>query len=240
MSKRIQPTRVAAIATVCGAALLAAGCASVDATTNPSESGPLPRPGRIIVYDFAATPADLPRWSAAHANFEGTTGVLTDDELSKARELGAKVAERLVEEINASGMHAVRVADQPPPHLDDIVLVGYFASFDEGSRVKRMVIGFGSGAPELSTHVEGYQMTRNGLQMVGSGSTDSKSGKGPGMIVPALVTVATANPIGLAVGGAVKVAGEASGATTIDGTAKRTAKEIGDVLRERFEREGWI
>jgi hypothetical protein len=50
----------------------------------------------------------------------------------------------------------------------------------------------------------------------------------------------TGNPIGLVVGGGMKVYGEASGSATIEGRAKATAKEISDQLKIRFQEEGWI
>ena len=55
-----------------------------------------------------------------------------------------------------------------------------------------------------------------------------------------LAAAATANPIGLIVGGAVKVGGEVSGSGTIEGSAKRTAAEIADELKVAFEKQGWI
>jgi hypothetical protein len=45
------------------------------------------------------------------------------------------------------------------------------------------------------------------------------------------VAVASGNPIGLIVGGAAKIGGEVTGKSTIEGSAKRTAKEIADQLR---------
>jgi hypothetical protein len=103
-----------------------------------------------------------------------------------------------------------------------------------------MLVGFGSGAAGLKTAVEGFQMTEQGLRKLGSGTVDASGGKGPGAAAPAAVAIATANPIGLIVTSAVKVAGEASGSSTIEGRGKQTAKEISDVLRQRFEEQGWI
>jgi hypothetical protein len=54
------------------------------------------------------------------------------------------------------------------------------------------------------------------------------------------MVAATGNPTGLIVSSAAKAEGELSGRTTIEGTAKRTAKEIGDQLRVAFQRQGWI
>ena len=228
-------TAVACIA----AALLAMGCASVDFATEGSTTGKLPRPNRVLVHDFAATPADLPGWSEARANFSGPQETPSAEDLQAGRELGALVASELVAKIEAMGMTAARARGQRA-EVNDLAIVGYFASMDEGSVGKRLVIGFGSGAPELETHAEGYRMTDSGYERVGSGATASKSAKTPGMVVPALVTVATSNPVGLVVGGGVKAAGELTGSATIEGTAKRTAESIAEVLEQRFREQGWI
>ena len=52
--------------------------------------------------------------------------------------------------------------------------------------------------------------------------------------------LATANPAGLIVSGGMKAYGEASGSATVEGRAKSTAKEIADVLKKRFQDQGWI
>jgi hypothetical protein len=83
-------------------------------------------------------------------------------------------------------------------------------------------------------------MTAHGLRRVGGGTVDSAGGKGPGLGVPLIVTVATANPIGLVVGGAMKAEGEISGRTKVEGAARRTADAISERLKSRFEHEGWL
>jgi Domain of unknown function (DUF4410) len=138
------------------------------------------------------------------------------------------------------GLPAVQAAGQPAPRVGDIVLMGYFESVDTGSAEKRIVLGFGSGAAELQTAVEGYLMTDQGLRRLGSGEVESGGGKTPGVAVPLVVAASSGNPIGLIVGGAVKVGGEVTGKSTIEGAAKRTAKEIADQLRVAFQKQGWI
>ena len=138
------------------------------------------------------------------------------------------------------GLPAVLAAGQPAPHVGDIVIIGYFESIDEGSAAKRVAIGFGSGGAELTTQVEGYLMTDQGLRKLGSREIDSGAGKTPGVALPLAVTIATANPIGLIASSALKVSGQVSGRTTIKGSAKRTAKKIADELRVAFEKQGWI
>jgi hypothetical protein len=79
------------------------------------------------------------------------------------------------------------------------------------------------------------------MHLLGSAQLESGGGgKSPGVVVPIIVTAATANPIGLIVGGAAKAQGELSGRTTIEGTAKRTADVIAEELRKAFRKQGWI
>ena len=227
---------------LCLFALVAlAGCASTKVTGSRNYQGErLARPDRIIVHDFAATPADIPAWSAAAGRHAVPSTPQTAEAIETGRNLGAQVAKELVAEIRDMGLPAVLAAGQPAPHVGDIVIIGYFESIDEGSAAKRIAIGFGSGGAKLRTQVEGYLMTDQGLRKLGSREIDSGGGKTPGVMVPLAVTVATANPIGLIVGGAVKVGGEVTGRSTIKASAKRTAKKIGDELRVAFQKQGWL
>jgi hypothetical protein len=221
------------------ALLLISGCAKTTVTDRQGYQGPaLPRPARILVYDFAASAADLP---PGYSHQTGAPTVdQTPDDLALGRKLGAEIAKNLVSELQAAGLPAVQAGNQPPPQLNDITIVGYFVSVDPGNLAKRVAIGFGSGAPELKTVVEGYQMTDKGLRRLGQGELNSAGPKGPGEVVPLALTLATANPIGLIVSSAAKIEGETTGRTTIEGTAKRTAKEIGDQLKAAAQRQGWI
>lgn len=228
------------ISLLCLAVIVAAGCASTSVTQRDVRvKGKIPRPDRILVYDFAAAPADVPPESA-FASRSDAPQRLTADQLAEGRALGAEVARDLVANIKGMGLPAVRATSQTAPRLHDIVIRGYFLSIDQGSAAERMLVGFGSGTAQLTTAVEGFQMTEQGLRKLGSGTVDSSGGKTPGAAVPAAVAIATANPIGLVVTSAVKVAGEASGRSTIEGRGKQTAKEIAKALRPRFEQQGWI
>ena len=223
------------------ALILVGGCASTKVSDlHEYEGQRLPRPGRIIVHDFAGTPADIPAGSAMAGRYSSYTVPQSPDDIAAGRRLGAAVAKELIAEIRSWGLPAVPVAGQPAPQIDDIVLMGYFESVDTGSMTKRIVLGFGSGAAHLATTVEGYHMTRNGLQRLGSGEVTSGGGKAPGVAVPLVMAVASGNPIGLIVSSAAKVEGEASGRTTIEGAGKRTAEAIGAQLKLACQRQGWI
>ena len=222
------------------ALVLVAGCASTEVSNRQRYEGPpLARPDRIIVYDFTADPADVPANSAFAAQVAEAPPP-TPEQAELSRKLGAEVAKELVADLQGMGLPAVLAADQPTPQVNDIVIRGYFISVDQGSAAKRVLIGFGTGDAELSTAVEGYQMTAQGLRQLGRGDVRSGGGKMPGVILPLAVVAATANPIGLVVGGAVKLTGEATGQATIEGAARRTASEIATQLQEAAQKQGWI
>jgi hypothetical protein len=223
------------------ALVVLAGCASSDVTGRQPYMGErLPRPDRIVVYDFASTPADVPPESALAGQTAAHRAPQTAEQVETGRELGAEVAEALVAEIRDMGLPAVRAAGQPPPRIGDLVLRGYFVSIEEGSAGKRMLIGFGSGAAQLRTVVEGYQVTPRGLRRLGSGEVGAGGGKLPGVLVGAATFAATGSPVGLIVGGVSKLRGERKGRETIEGAARRTAGEIADELRVTFREQGWI
>jgi len=220
--------------------VVVAGCASTEITERQRYQGAkLARPDRIIVHDFTANPADVPSYSAFAARLSGAA-TPTPEQLELGRRLGTQVAKELVADLRGMGLPAVPAAGEAAPRVDDIVLRGYFVSVDEGSAGERVLVGFGAGAAELRTAVEAYQMTAEGLRPLGRGEIRSGGGELPGMVVPLAVVAATANPIGLVVGGAVKATGEATGSDTIEGAARRTADEIAAQLRTAAEEQGWI
>jgi hypothetical protein len=221
--------------------MVMAGCASTEVKDRQTTNvGKIPRPNNILVSDFVATPADVPADSAlaGHAAVQPTPQ--TAEQVATGRRVGAEIGTRLVEEIRGMGLPAARASSATRPQLNDLVIRGYLLSVDEGSAAKRVAIGFGSGASHLSVAVEGYQMTAQGLRKLGSGEIDAGGSKGPGAAAPLAVAVATGNPIGLIVTSGLKVYGEASGSSKVEGRADQVAKKIAEELRPRFRQQGWI
>lgn len=222
--------------------VVAVGCASTKVTKHESKIGTekIARPDRIYVYPFAATPADIPTWSVSADRYAESTTPQTPEQIEMGRTLGVLVAKELVTEIQKMGLPALRGASYTVPRINNLLIIGYFEAAEEGSTAKRLILGFSSGATELTTAVEGYQMTPEGPRHLGSGQVQSGGGKTPGLIVPLAVLAATANPIGLLVMGGMKVHGEMTGKSKLEGAAKRTAEVIADRLRIRFKEQGWI
>jgi len=221
--------------------LVVAGCASTKVTERQAYTGEkLARPDRIIVYDFAATPDEVPAESALAAASPDATTPQTAKDIEEGRKLGAEVARQLVVDLQNMGLPAVQAVGQPPPRVGDIVIKGSFVTVQEGSAGKRVLLGFGSGASDLKTVVEGYQMTAQGLRKLGGGEVNSGGNKMPGMVAPLAVAAATANPLGLVVVGGMKAYGEVSGSSTVEGRAKATADEIAAQLKVAAQKQGWI
>ena len=225
------------------ALLLAVGCASTKVTERDSKIGTkekIAKPERIYVYPFAASSSDIPTWSSGADRYSESETPQTPEQIEMGRNVGILVAKELVTKIQMMGLSALEGGQQTVPRVNDLMLTGYLGAIEEGSTLKRVTLGFGSGAAELTTTVEGYQMTSTGPRLLGTAKLESGGGKTPGLIVPIAVLAATANPIGLIVMGTAKVAMEVTGKSKIEGTAKRTAEAIAEQLRVRFKEQGWI
>jgi hypothetical protein len=224
--------------------LVVAACASTKVTQQtpvaPAGQEAVARPGQIWVYDFIATPADVPANSAIGGSVGAARMPPTAEQVETGRRLGALIAQELVADIQAMGLPAARAGLGTSPQVGDGVIRGYLVSVEGGSAGKRFIIGFGSGKAELDTVVEGYVMTPQGLRKLGSGTLSSSGAKTPGVIVPSAVAIASGSPVGLIVVGGAKLYGEATGKTGLEGRAKSTADEIAQQLKIRFQDRGWI
>jgi len=197
------------------------------------------------VYDFPASPAGLAAAQSASAGqYAEPSTRLTAEQIETDRKLGAELAKNLVAQIQGMGLPAVQAVGQPAPRVNDIVIKGYLASVEEGNAGRRLLVGFRSGAAELKTTVESYQVTTAQVpRLLASYQFDSRGSKTPGVLVPFAMLAATANPISLiamAVAGTTKVYGENTGSNTIEGASKQTADAIATQLRGSFEKQGWI
>ncbi len=233
--------KLPAMAACLTAFVLAAGCASTEFTDRERlVTGKIPRPAKIVVYDFVANAADVPQDSSLAGQTADKAVPPTDEETKIGQQLGASIATQLVQQINEMGLPAEKGSPKTKLQINDIVLRGYLVSVSEGDTAKRVVIGFGYGGSELDTLVEGFQMTAKGLRKLGSGKVKAVGNKTPGGALGAVTMIANANPAGLIVGGVVKGYGEISGNSRVEGLAKSTAKEIAEALQARFKEEDWI
>lgn len=219
---------------------LAIACAptSVRSTGTAPAAHPLPRPERVVVYDFAVTPADIKLNSGPAARLLRRLGKDSEsDERTKlGREVAQKFSEELVKEIAELGLPAERASHAPSLPDKTLAVDGQFVSIDEGNRARRLVLGFGAGGTEVTAHVQVYMGTPDGSVLVEEFETKAESSKKPG--VP--VTMGA----GAAVGGSAVVGAAAGGAldtrASVEADARRTAKALAKELGALFARQGWI
>jgi hypothetical protein len=197
------------------------------------------RPDRVLVFDFSSNSADLPPDSALAQLQQERTMPQSDDEIALGRRLGDLTATYLIDELKKNGIPAINGSTGPMPRVGDGVIRGEFVTIDEGSRAKRMLIGFGAGSANLQTLVEAFEMTPTGLMPLGSARIDTAGGRMPGILVPVGVGAAAATmATSAAVGGASNILQEA-GPESIRAAAKRTAEEIAKIVAAEWKRRGW-
>lgn len=231
----------AIIGVVFVALCLTAGCAQTKISDRQTlVAGYLPRPATIWVYDFAATPADIPAESALAGQFSQYDSPQTQEDIALGRQLGAEIQNELVKDINALGMQANYATQYTRPQINDLVIRGYIVSYNQGNEEKRIAVGFGQGNTDLKAMVEGFQMTDRGLRKIGSGETDAEGAKRPGAALGIVALIATHNPAGLIISSGMSAYGEKTGSDKVQGRAVQTADEIAGQLKIRFKQEGWI
>lgn len=224
-----------------GIAMFLAACASGEVTNKQSvaEQIVLEKPGRIIVYDIAATASDVPPSSTMTGHYQQHSEAQTAKEIQEGRQLGAQVASLLVQELKKNGIYAERAGQGLPARQGDVLVSGQFFAIDEGSRTRRVVIGFGKGASELQTHVEAYLLTPQGHRLIATQSIDAGGGKMPGLALPGAMAVVTGSPVGLVVGGVMTIKRE-RGSETMSGGASRTAAAVADQIKSFYQSHGWL
>ncbi len=220
-----------------------AGCAPtlVDTVQEYSGKSPLPRPDRVLVYDFAVSANDVRLNSAIGARLANlATGANENEEQIKVGRTVAKaLSESLVKELDQLGLPVEHASSGTMPTEKTVIIHGQFLTIDEGNRLRRMVIGFGVGGTDLQTKVQVYQGTEAAPLLLQEFEANAESSKKPGMgPMVGVGAAATSAASAAAVSGGVGVATEFD--QTVEGGAKRTAKEVAKPLSKFFAGQGWI
>lgn len=224
---------------ISGLTAIGMGCASAGVTpvAGTRDDSMLPRPSVVFVYDFAVSSNDVVI-DTLGAEFMSEGTKLTEEE-QEAYATANALSEAIVEELRKQGIQAQRANDGDIPPLHALVLRGQFITIDEGSRIKRMVIGFGAGSSELRASVQAYQATERGLRRIAEAEAEATGSKMPGMAIPVAGGAAMGSAATSAViSGGMNIAKETSGAMNPD--AKRMAKKIAERAKAFYIRQGWL
>jgi len=219
--------------------VLCFGCAAARVqNVQTTRASNLPRPGRVIVFDFETGAADVTVGTSPRRTARNAVGLYVKDQDTLAQAVADSLASQLVDALKASGFAAERAANAAPPQANDLVLQGQFVQIDEGSATKRFVIGLGFGATGLRTQVEVFQANADGWQPVKQFDTVATGARLPG----AGFFVA-----GGAVGGTVAVSAVISSGvgairefrSSIDADARRTSEQVAAKFSELSTAQRW-
>jgi hypothetical protein len=198
----------------------------------------LPRPSRILVADFAVSEREVTEYQGIMRQ-QPTVKDPAERERQIATEVKDALAEQMVDGLRGLGFTVERVSRGTKAAADELQVDGYFFTVDEGSPLRRLVIGFGSGASTVDSQVYVYEGadSRKLLEF----TTHSGSGSLPGA-APLLGTGAVAQ--GGVTAGMVAVNAAISGVKTYKSDVARMAAASGAqavrYLSEFFARQGWI
>lgn len=220
-----------------GALTLLVGCTNIR-TTQQYEGGPLPRPGRVWVSDFAVTPdeVELDRGLSARV-YEAAKGTpRSEQEIEIGQKVASGLSDELVKKIRKLGMMAEHASELTEPAPNDVMIEGQFVSIDEGNRTERTVIGLGLGRTEVEAEVQVLQNGRTVEQF----ETDAKSSRKPGMAETMGVGAAAGNLAVAAVASTAVAVGSEAFSANVEADASRTAGKLAGQLSVFFVRQGWI
>jgi hypothetical protein len=218
-----------------------AGCAQVSTEYVQKSTDRLPKPQLILVHDYQVSPDQVQLDSAISSRIERTVKGTpeTEDQLKVEQEVSRALTTTLVDEIRKLGIRAEPAA-MAPVTGPTVSIEGQIVSINEGNKAKRLVIGLGSGASEVRTLTQVYEVTsEDEHRLIEDFYTTAKSSRKPGFGPMAGIGAAA----GLAASRAA-VAGGVGAATalsqTVEADVQHGAKQIAKELAKFFVQQGWI
>jgi len=198
----------------------------------------LPRPARILIYDFAVSEQEVREYQGIMRQQPAIKDAATRERLL-AQEVKDALANELVDQLKPLGFDVQKVERGTSATGNDLLIDGQFMTVDEGSPLKRLVVGFGTGASLVQSRVQLYQAPDARLLL--EFTTQSDSGKLPGA-APTLGVGAAAQ--GGVTAGMAAANATVSGVRSYNSEVARMAAASGDqaarYLSEFFAKQGWI
>lgn len=220
------------------AAIFLAACAQT--TVRPilrTADKNLPRPGRIVIHDFAV----------ADARVQEYQGILRQQPSNQnAQERQREIARLANETLIVSLAHGLRnlgfVVERGAEagvREDDISIEGRIVGIDEGSPLQRLLVGFGSGASTMTVRAQVFRSAQRQLLLEFTTRADSGRMPGAAATVPATAALPFTMGLGMTAGSAV-ASGLNANAASINHMAASSGDQSFRFLAEFFARQGWI
>ena len=207
--------------------------AKVNVTPVASYSGssPLPKPEKILVYDFAANPDDVQvdKLQALRPRHL-ITGDKSADAIAKSA--NKTFSTELVKALAKTGIPVEHAASDAVPSDHDLVVHGSFVSLKEGHKTERVAVGMGTGSADLEAKVDVHLQTPTDNVLLSQFQTETRGAKNVGAGLP---MVAGLNP---AV--AVTKSTVTDRKKTLNSYASKTADATAKEITKAMAQQGWI
>jgi hypothetical protein len=201
------------------------------------------RPNTIVVYHLAVDSAEV---TLNQSIIQRTYRDVSDtNETAQQRQLALAAAEDIclgvVTQLKERGYNAICQDRGTRTYGDNVLIVdGVFTNISEGNRLRRMVIGLGSGQSAIDTNVNVFQLTASGVQQIMQFTTHADSGSMPGAVIMGAPGMAAGGSAAIASAG-VNIAGAGIKAhrSSLGFLADKTAEETVKSLTQCYAQQGW-
>ncbi len=196
-----------------------------------SGGGSLPKPEKILLYDFDVNPGDV---QVDKIQSMRPRHLLTGDKSQDAvaASAGKTYYQELVKALAKTGIPVEHVAAGTAPTENALVIQGSFDALKEGTKVERTTIGMGAGGADVETKVNVHLKTPSDNVMFLQFQTNTKAAENMGAALP---VVAGLNPA---------VAATKSTVTdrrkTLNAYASKTADATAKQILKSMAAQGWI
>src|SRR5262245_29417761 len=142
----------------------------------------------VYVRDFLFDAQNLKPDEGLLGRREGPIGRLlgglkpSQDPATKARQFVELLSNTIVAELNNSGIRGSRLEPGAFMPQDGLLVGGEFLEVDEGNRMRRAMVGFGSGSEEIKVQVEVYDLAKDPNSPFLVYGAGEEGRKGPGAV----------------------------------------------------------
>src|SRR5580704_12314310 len=194
-------------------------------------SSPLPKPAKILVYDFAINPDDI---QVDKMQAMRPRHLITGDQKPDAIAASAskKYSTELVKALAKTGIPVEHVAKDTPASDNAMTVQGSFTSVKEGNNTERDTIGMGAGGADVQTKVDVHIKTPSDSVLFSQFQTDTTTAKNAGSAVP---VAAGLNP-----GAAVAKSTVGDRRKNANAYASKTADAAAKEIIKSMAAQGWV
>ncbi|MEC4747283.1 DUF4410 domain-containing protein [Methylomicrobium sp. Wu6] len=219
------------------------GCAQTNVrTSNEIANSGLPRPQQVLVYNFAVSPEDIKQNASFFAKLgrNMSDSNQTAEQIQLGREVADALATELTQKIADMGLNSRRATDNVPVAPGSVLITGHFINIDEGNRLRRNVIGLGSGQSSLDAEVRLLAPGPSGYTDLAVFEAHADSGRMPGAAVTGPAGAAAGAETAAVIGANVAIGGVKSYKSASAQQAQKMAEKIAEQLNQYFAQQGWL